>query len=82
MRNVLIAIGNVPNPGREAVAAARHCLDDPSPLVRATAVWALGRIAGAPAIAAEAGARLAGETDATVRAEWHLLAAPAMAAAP
>ena len=80
LRNVLIAIGNVPKPGPELVAAARRSLDDPSPLVRATAVWALGRVAGEPEIAIEADARLARETDATVRAEWRLLAPPAMAA--
>ncbi len=81
LRNVLIAIGNAPEPCRELVAAACRCLDDPSPLVRATAVWALGRIAGAPQIAAEAAARLARETDSTVRAEWQLLAPLQMAAA-
>ena len=46
LRNVLIAIGNAPEPGAELVAAARSCLDDPSPLVRGAAVWAFGRIAG------------------------------------
>ncbi len=74
LRNVLIAIGNAPQPSRELVAAARRCLDDPSPLVRGAAVWAFGRIAGAADLAAEAAARLNRETDATVRDEWQLLA--------
>ena len=78
LRNVLIAIGNVPAPGRDLVVAAQRCLDDPSPLVRGAAVWACGRLAGAADIAAEAAARLPGETDATVRAEWRLLALPAI----
>ncbi|HEV8680740.1 MAG TPA: tRNA epoxyqueuosine(34) reductase QueG, partial [Stellaceae bacterium] len=76
LRNVLIAIGNAPQPEGALVAAARRCLDDASPLVRGAAVWAFGRIAGAPDVAAEAGARLASEADPMVRAEWQLLAEP------
>ncbi len=74
LRNVLIAIGNVPQPGRELVAAARRSLDDPSPLVRGAAVWAFGRIAGADELAAEADARLKHESDAAVSIEWQCLA--------
>jgi epoxyqueuosine reductase len=37
LRNVLIAIGNAPMAAPELVAAAERCLDDESPLVRATA---------------------------------------------
>jgi epoxyqueuosine reductase len=74
LRNVLIAIGNVPQPSRELVAATRRALDDPSPLVRGAAVWAFGRIAGADDLAAEAGARLEHESDAAVVMEWQLLA--------
>jgi len=77
LRNVLIAIGNVPQPGPELIAAARHCLDDPSPLVRGAAVWAFGRIAEPRLIAAEADARLARESDPDARTEWQRLAAPA-----
>ena len=76
LRNVLIAIGNEPRPGGAAVAATRRALDDPSPLVRGAAVWAFGRVAGTEAIATESAARLHGETDATVRAEWERLAEP------
>ncbi|MGZ5960790.1 MAG: tRNA epoxyqueuosine(34) reductase QueG [Rhizomicrobium sp.] len=60
VRNVLIAIGN----SGEAVLAAEaeRLLDDPSPLVRAMAVWALGRLGALPPTCADA--------DADVRAEW------------
>jgi epoxyqueuosine reductase len=73
LRNVLIAIGNAPDPGPELVAAARHCLDDSSPLVRGAAIWALGRIAEPRLAAAEAEARLPGEPEPEVRAEWQRL---------
>ena len=46
LRNVLIAIGNAPEPTPDLVAAARHCLDDASPLVRAAPRY--GRSAGSP----------------------------------
>jgi len=73
LRNVLIAIGNVPEASAELIAAARRILDDPSPLVRGAAVWSLGRIAGADDLAIEAAARLDREPDATVREEWARL---------
>jgi epoxyqueuosine reductase len=82
LRNVLIAIGNAPRPDAELIAAARRCLDDPSPLVRGAAVWAFGRIAGVRDLGAEKSARRAREIDATVRAEWELLGAPAPADVP
>jgi epoxyqueuosine reductase len=43
VRNVLIAIGNSSNPA--LAAEAEPLLSDPSPLVRSTAIWALGRLA-------------------------------------
>lgn len=71
IRNVLIAIGNS---GDVALAAsAEALLVDPSPLVRAMAVWALIRLAPERA-AALAGDRLATETDPDVRGEWARLA--------
>jgi len=73
LRNVLIAIGNAPPGTPELVAAARHCLDDASALVRATAVWAFAAVADAADFAAEAARRLPGETDQMVRAEWQRL---------
>jgi len=69
LRNVLIALGNSGERGFVA-SAARH-LADPSPLVRAMAVWALARLGGAEAFAAERAERLPGEADDTVRAEWQ-----------
>jgi epoxyqueuosine reductase len=70
VRNVLIAIGNAP-PSPELTEAARHCLDDPSPLVRGAAVWAMSRIA--PAVpAAEAARYLPRESDPSVLAEWAM----------
>ena len=67
VRNVLIAIGNSSDGG--LVDAARDCLDDAAPLVRATAVWAYSRLARAEA-ARECEARLPGETDPMVQEEW------------
>jgi epoxyqueuosine reductase len=76
MRNVLIAIGNA-GPGHpDLVAAAIRLLDDPAALVRATAVWALMRLA--PMVfRAERDRRLTCESDPWVRAEWARDAAPA-----
>ncbi len=68
LRNVLIAIGN--SGARELVAAVRGLLDDPSPLVRAMAVWAFGRLADPAAFDAERKGRLPREADGEVRAEW------------
>jgi epoxyqueuosine reductase len=67
IRNVLIAIGNS---GDAALAKeARALLDDPSPLVRGAAAWALSRLAPEEfsRLAAQHSAQ---ETDASVRAEW------------
>jgi epoxyqueuosine reductase len=68
VRNVLIAIGNS---GEPALAeAAVRLLDDSSPLVRAMAVWAIGRLLPLEEIAALAGGRRERETDGQVRDEW------------
>jgi epoxyqueuosine reductase len=73
VRNVLIAIGNA-SPGEpELIEAARVCLDDNSPLVRAAAVWALTRLAPVRC-AAERVDRFSREQDPLVRAEWELVA--------
>ncbi len=77
LRNVLTAIGNAPEPEPRLVVAVRQLLDDPSPLVRGAAVWALGRLAEARQVAVEAEARLAAEPDPEVKAEWQLLGLPA-----
>ena len=68
VRNVLIAIGNSGDPSLGEEAAVR--LDDSSALVRAMAVWAIGRLLPAQRIGAEAERRLPVETDNHVRREW------------
>jgi epoxyqueuosine reductase len=68
IRNVLTAIGNS---GEPALARdAQRLLDDPSPLVRGAAVWALSRLDPARA-RRRAADRLAREADAEVREEWR-----------
>jgi epoxyqueuosine reductase len=68
VRNVLIALGNSGD-ARLADEALR-LLDDPSPLVRGAAVWALGRLLPAGAMTSLAAERAPGEPDEEVRAEW------------
>jgi epoxyqueuosine reductase len=65
LRNVLIAIGNAPEPIPELIAAAEACLADASPLVRATALWAHGRLVPGSGIRE----RLQNDPDPLVRAE-------------
>ena len=69
LRNVLIAIGN--SGARELLSAVTPLLADPSPLVRAMAVWALARLADAQTIETARRARLPVEADTTVREEWQ-----------
>ncbi|WP_155006254.1 tRNA epoxyqueuosine(34) reductase QueG [Sphingomonas hengshuiensis] len=69
VRNCLIAAGNSDSAALVAPVAA--LLDDPAPEVRGAAVWALSRL-DRLRFAAERAARLAGEGDAGVRAEWSL----------
>ena len=54
----------------ELLAAARNCLEDEAPLVRAAAVWAFSRLSPR-AFQAERARRLAAENDPLVRAEWE-----------
>ena len=69
-RNVLIAIGNS---GTGALAEpARRLLDDPSPLVRAMAVWALSRLMDAESFRTLRASHALGEADPQVREEWEL----------
>ncbi|MGH6905863.1 MAG: tRNA epoxyqueuosine(34) reductase QueG, partial [Geminicoccaceae bacterium] len=68
VRNVLIAIGNSGDPGLADLAEER--LADFSPLVRAMAVWALGRLLGSDAFAEQRAGHLSTETDEAVRQEW------------
>jgi epoxyqueuosine reductase len=68
IRNVLIALGNARDPAMRGAVAPHLC--DPSPLVRAMAVWALGRLLDPADVAALRDRHLPGETDPAVRAEW------------
>ena len=74
VRNVLIAIGNSGDATLAAVAEAR--LADMSPLVRAMAIWALGRLLKPADFSALASRYEAGETDEAVAAEWQRSTAP------
>jgi len=67
IRNVLIAIGNSADPALAEEAV--RLLDDPAPLVRGMAVWALSRLA--PRRLHALSERFAGETDVEVCAEWQ-----------
>jgi epoxyqueuosine reductase len=69
VRNVLIAIGNS---GDAALApSAERLLNDPSPLVRAMAVWALSRLLDEERFAALSQLHLAQESDPDVLSEWR-----------
>jgi epoxyqueuosine reductase len=69
VRNVLIAIGNG---GDQALAPRIEALlADPSPLVRAMAVWALERLLDPAGFERLRRAHLPGESDAAVREEWR-----------
>jgi len=76
LRNVMIAIGN--SGDRSLIAAARSGIETDSPLVRAMAVWAFGRLASATKIHAAALRFAPEERDAAVLEEWKTaLAVPA-----
>jgi len=71
VRNVLIAIGNS---GRAGLAPeAERLLSDPSPLVRAMAVWALARLLTPEAFADLRAANLPLEKDEDVVGEWAVM---------
>jgi epoxyqueuosine reductase len=69
VRNVLIAIGNSNEPA--LAESAQALLHDPSPLVRAMAVWALARLVEPKEFERLRSQNLSGESDADVRAEWE-----------
>ena len=69
VRNVLIAIGNCGDAA--ALPAARRLLGDPSPLVRAMAVWAARRLSAADVFATLRARHMPAETDPAVLAEWQ-----------
>jgi epoxyqueuosine reductase len=64
IRNVLIAIGNSGDVG--LAAEAKRLLNDPSPLIRGAAVWALSQLLGREAFAA----LRREDADAGVMEEW------------
>ena len=69
VRNVLIAIGNCGD--ATVLPAATGLLRDPSPLVRAMAVWASQRLAPPADFAALRDRHAPAETDPAVLAEWR-----------
>lgn len=69
IRNVLIAIGNSGEP--PLAELARHHFGDPSPLVRAMAVWALGQLLDGEAFADVTKDCFEQETDVDVRQEYQ-----------
>ncbi len=78
LRNLIIAAGNSNDASLAPLIEAR--LEDASPLVRAMAVWALGRLA--PARLASCAQRLRGaESDPAVRREWSSALTPRAASA-
>jgi epoxyqueuosine reductase len=68
LRNVLIAIGN--SGEQRFVPLVEQSLTDPSPLVRAMAVWALTRLVPVERLVSERLKQLPTENDPAVRAEW------------
>ncbi len=68
VRNALIAAGNSGDVA--LLPVVRGLLDDASPLVRAMAVWALRRLAGAEEVDRLCSCHLDKEADAGVLAEW------------
>ena len=54
----------------------RDVLDDPSPLVRGAAIWALGRLLPAGAVRGLAARHAPNEPDTEARAEWYAVRLP------
>jgi epoxyqueuosine reductase len=69
VRNVLIAIGN--SGDRRLAPEAERLLGDPSPLVRAMAVWALKQLLDPQEFARLWAAHATAEQDADVQREWR-----------
>ena len=70
VRNVLIAIGN--SEDEEYLPLIESLLEDPSPIVRVAAVWALGRIAEGSQFWQLRDRLYENELDHDVREEWRL----------
>ncbi len=69
LRNCLIAAGN--SGDRSLIRPVEELIEDPSPLVRAMAVWALGELVGPAQFASSRQRREANEKDCHVLAEWQ-----------
>ncbi|MEO1458090.1 MAG: tRNA epoxyqueuosine(34) reductase QueG [Pseudomonadota bacterium] len=74
LRNVAIAIGNSGDAG--LLPALERLLSDEHPLIRGHAVWALGRLIGARALATRQAVRPP-DPDPAIEAEWTAAADPA-----
>lgn len=72
IRNVLIAAGN--SNDRRFVEQCRKLSEDPSPVVRGMAIWALSRLLEAGEFSAFAAQR-PDESDSDVLSEWRLAGA-------
>ena len=70
IRNVLIAVGN--SGSKELGQKAVRLLEDPAPVVRASAIWALSQLLSPSDFARLKQARACFETDSTVAAEWEV----------
>ncbi len=68
VRNVLIALGN--SGSEQTVPVVEACLRDPSPLVRAAAVWAFRELVGEERFGAKRGELRPAERDPEVLSEW------------
>ena len=71
IRNVLIAIGNADD--ASLATEAERMLDDPSPLVRGAAVWALSQLVAPEKFKAIASQAVGVEADESVLAEWRAI---------
>lgn len=80
LRNVLIAVGNSAEPA--FLSKIRTLLADPSPLVRAMAVWALSNLETPAEVNRLAAGSSPLEIDPYVRAEWLQDAADAPSSGP
>ena len=69
IRNVLVAIGNSGDSG--FIETIRPLLDEPSALVRGSAIWALGQLMEVDAFTALQAQYLPQETDPDCQAEWQ-----------
>lgn len=70
LRNVLIAMGN--SGDRAMIPAILEKLEEPAPLVRAMAIWALSRLMAPADFIALADAHAVPESEPEVREEWEL----------